>query len=96
MSTTTGPVLAAGAITLANTWLLNGRPFDARIPIATGIAAGMLALVERANAPLARTLAWGLVITAIFVPVSGTGHVTPPATSIAKWFGTYQTPKTGK
>lgn len=95
MSDTTGPVLAAGGITLVNTWLLNGKPFDARIPIATGLAVGMLALLERANAPIARMLAWGLVITAVFVPVTGT-HVTPPATSIARWFGTYKTPKTGK
>lgn len=91
MSESTGPVLLAGSITLGNLWLLNGKPFDARIPIATGIAAGLLALLERPAPTVAVALAWGLVVTSLFVPA--TAGVPDPATSLFRWFSSYKTPQ---
>jgi len=39
MAASTGPILAVGAITVANRTVFNGQPMDWRIPIATGLAA---------------------------------------------------------
>jgi hypothetical protein len=39
MSRTIGPVLATGALTIANQTVFNGKPMDWRVPIATGLAA---------------------------------------------------------
>jgi hypothetical protein len=66
VSKSTGPILAIGGITLANNVLMNGEPFDWRIPVATGITAGMFALLERAFPQAAVGLAWLALVTLLF------------------------------
>lgn len=67
MSRTTGPVLAIGGITMANNTLLNNKPFDWRIAIATGISAGLFALLERGWEAGAVSLAWLALVTILLV-----------------------------
>lgn len=71
MARSTGPILAVGGITLANQVLLAKEPqdIDWRIPIATAIAAGGLALFERVSPELAVGLAWIALVTVLFVRV---------------------------
>lgn len=70
MADSTGPILAAGAITAANSVLGNGRPWTTAIPtgVATAVAAALLALLERASHPLAVGIAWIALITSLLVP----------------------------
>jgi hypothetical protein len=83
VSQTTGPVLAIGGITLANKSLLNGEPFDWRIAIATGVAAGLFALLERAWQQGAVALAWTALVTILLVRVD---PKTPaPLENLNKW-----------
>lgn len=58
MARTTGPILAIGAVTLGNQVIVHGRPVDWRIPIATGLAAGLFAVLERGWESGAVGLAW--------------------------------------
>lgn len=90
MAATTGPIIAAGAITVINRWLFNNKGFDARILIATGLLGGGLALMERADAPIAKTISWAVLISVLFIPMET--DVDPPIVSAAKWFGAYKTP----
>jgi hypothetical protein len=83
---TTGPVLATGGITLANAVLLNGKPFDWKIPIATGIAAGAFALAEKAWEQGAVALAWMALVTILITRVD---PKTPsPVESLNNWWKT--------
>jgi hypothetical protein len=81
---TTGPVLAIGAITMANANLLHGKPIDYRVPIATGIAAGAFALAEKAYEPLAVGLAWVALVAVLFVRL--TPGVPSPVESLNSWW----------
>lgn len=70
----TGPLVAAGAITWANLTLFErGAGFDLettmRITVATGIGAGFLSLVDRASPELAYGLSVAVLLTVLFVPV---------------------------
>lgn len=79
MAASTGPIVAAGAITYANAVLGNGKSWDSQlvIPVGTAIAAAMLALFERASAPLAVGIAWIALVTSLLVsPKSGNSAVT--------------------
>lgn len=67
MAKTTGPILLVGGITLANKSLLNQEPFDWRVAIATGLAAGSFALIERVWEKGAVAFAWLAVTTILFV-----------------------------
>lgn len=74
MSRSTGPIIAAGALTWANNYLLSDQPDDlftatVRIGIGTGLAAGILYGVERLAPDLAVALAWAAVVTVLFVRV---------------------------
>lgn len=84
MAQTTGPVLAMGAITLANRSIFNNQPVDWKIPIATGLLAGMMALMEKA----APTLATGLVYIGLFtVTLTRVEKDVPsPAESMLTWW----------
>jgi hypothetical protein len=83
MAETTGPILAVGGITLANRSLLNEKPFDWRIAIATGIAAGFFALLERGWRDGAVGLAWLSLLTILLVRID---PKTPaPVESLNKW-----------
>lgn len=89
MSRSTGPILAAGAITLFNQVIVAGHPFDEatwRIPVGTAIAAGGLSLVERLSEPLAVGLAWLALVTLLLTRV--TPGVPAPVESFTRWYNT--------
>jgi hypothetical protein len=81
---TTGPVLAIGAITLANASILHDKPVDWRIPIATGIAAGAFALAEKAYEPLATGIAWVALVAVLLVRMDD--RVPSPVESLNDWW----------
>lgn len=87
MARSTGPILAAGGISLANEVIIAGKPFDPqtwRIPVGTAIAAGGLALLERVSAPLAVGIAWIALVTILFTRV--TPGVLSPIENFNKWY----------
>lgn len=81
---TTGPVLAIGAITLANASVLHDKPVDWRIPIATGLAAGAFALAEKAYEPLATGIAWVALVAVLLVRMDD--RVPSPVESLNDWW----------
>lgn len=83
---TTGPILAIGAITVANQSIVNDQPMDWRIPVATGIAAGMFALAEKAFGELAVGLSWLALVTILFARLRP--NVPAPMESFARWWNT--------
>lgn len=84
MAKSTGPILAVGAITLANQVIFHDQPINWRIPIATGIAAMGLALVEPAMGKAAPMLAWAALFTVVFVRV--TPGVPSPVETLNSWW----------
>lgn len=84
MAATTGPVLAIGAITMANRSVFNGRPVDWKVPVATLIAAGLFSLAERGLGDAAVGIAWLALATVVLTRVDPT--VPSPAESAVKWF----------
>lgn len=84
MSRTTGPILATGALTVANRTVFNGKPMDWRVPIATGLAAIGFNLVERVAPELATILAWTTFLT---VTLTRTDPSVPsPVESAVSWW----------
>lgn len=86
MSASTGPIVAAGAITLFNDLVINRKTWqqDAKVVGATAIAAGGLFLMEQASPELARGIAWIALVTVLFVRVD---PATPaPVEAFNKWF----------
>lgn len=79
----TGPILAIGAITLANMTVFNRMPLDPRVPIATLVAAGLFGLAEKAYAPAAVGAAYVALATTVFVPVGG---APAPVQSAQAWW----------
>ena len=81
MASSTGPIVALGLITWANgailqpdkTWTASGGvfPFSVKVAVGTGIAAGGLALVEKASPELARGVAFVALVTALFTRYKG-------------------------
>jgi hypothetical protein len=63
----TGVILAIGGITLANESIFHGKPIDWRIPVATGLAAGVFALAEKGWEDGAVGVAWLALITVLMV-----------------------------
>jgi hypothetical protein len=88
MSATTGPVLAAGAITVANAVVFNDAEMDWRIPVATTLLAGGFYLLERAAGDVAEVLAWTLVVTTLFTRVDP--NVPSPVESAVTWWDSNQ------
>lgn len=84
MSRSTGVILAVGAISLGNAVIVNEQPINWRIPIATGIAAGMLSLIEKASEPLAVGIAYIALVTVLFVRVQP--NVPSPVESFNTWW----------
>jgi hypothetical protein len=64
-------VLAIGGITLANELLLENKPMDWRVPIATGVVAGMFALLEKAWEDGAVALAYLALVSVLLVRLPG-------------------------
>lgn len=84
MARTTGPILAVGGITLANSVIVNGRPIDWRVPIATGLAAGMFALAENGWEKGAVALSYLALVTVLFVRLQP--NVPAPVESFSTWW----------
>lgn len=84
MAASTGPVLAIGAITVANRTVFNEEPMDWRIPIATAIAAGLFSLLERVIGTGAVALAWLALAAVVLTRVDPA--VPSPAESALLWF----------
>lgn len=84
MAASTGPILAVGALTLANRVVFNDKPMDWKVPIGTTIAAVLFAGAERAVGQLAVNLAYLALISVVFVRVDPA--VPSPAESALKWF----------
>lgn len=85
MASSTGIVIATGGIVLANRVVFNGQEMDWRIPIATGLAAGMFALAETmigSEVPRAVALLALVAVTLTRVDPS----VPSPAESALTWY----------
>lgn len=67
----TGPVLAIGAITVINQVGFQEKPIDWKVPIATGIAATLFALAEKAAGDTVVDLAYLALVVSLFVPIGG-------------------------
>jgi hypothetical protein len=84
MSRTLGPILATGAVTIANQTIFHGEEMDWRVPIATGLAAIGFTLAERVAPEVAVILAWTTFIT---VMLSRTNPKVPsPVESAVTWW----------
>jgi hypothetical protein len=83
MARTTGPILAVGAVTVANQSVVNGRPVDLRVVAATGLAAAAFALAEHAWEKGAVALAWMSLVTVLFTRIDG---VPSPTESFVRWW----------
>lgn len=84
MAKSTGPILAAGAITLGNKVILHNQPVDWRVISATGLTAAMLALTERGIPELAIGLSWIALLTVLLTRVDP--RVPSPAESFVSWW----------
>lgn len=84
MAESTGPIIAVGAITLANRSVFNGRPVDWKVPIGTAIAVGLFALIEKLAGRVAVGLAWLALVAVVFTRVDPS--VPSPAESAVTWF----------
>lgn len=84
MARSTGPILAIGGITIANQTLLNHQPLDWRVVVATGGAAMLFALVEKASPTLAVGLAYVGLVTILLARVDP--KVPSPAESALNWW----------
>lgn len=80
----TGPILAVGGITLVNQTIVNGKPIDWKVPIATGIACGAFAMLENFSPETATGLAWLALLSVVFVRIKP--DVPAPAESFVKWW----------
>jgi len=84
MAQTTGPILAVGGITVFNQSVLNNKPIDWRVPIATGFLAGGFALFEKGNASLAKGIAWTALLTVLLTRLDP--KVPSPVESLLKYW----------
>lgn len=84
MAQTTGPILAVGALTLANRTVFNDEPVDWKVPIGTAIAAVLFSGAERIAPRAAVALSYLALVTVTFVRVDPA--VPSPAESALKWF----------
>lgn len=84
MAESTGPVLAIGAITIANRTIFNDEPMDWKVPIGTAIAAVLFSGAERVVGRGAVYVAYLALITVCLARVDPT--VPSPAESALRWF----------
>lgn len=84
MSTTTGPILATGAITVVNQTIFNDEPMDWRVPVATGLAAIGFSLAERAWPKGAQILSWTVLGTVLLTRTQP--NVPSPVESALSWW----------
>jgi hypothetical protein len=79
----TGPLLAVGAVTVANQSIIGNDPIDWKVPIATGVAIGAFALLEKALPELAVGLSWLALVSVLFVRINGKPS---PTENLLKWW----------
>jgi hypothetical protein len=84
MAQSTGPILACGALTLANQSIFHGQPVDWRVPVATGLAAMGFAFAEQAWPQGARMLAWTALLAVVFTRTNA--DVPSPVESAITWW----------
>jgi hypothetical protein len=84
MSTTVGPVLAMGAITIANRSVFHDEPMNWKIPVATALAAVGFSLFERVSSDLAHIVAWTALLTVLLTRTDP--NVPSPVESAVKWY----------
>lgn len=80
----TGPVVAVGAITVINRTVFNGKEMDWKVPVATVMAAGLLALAEKAVGDVAVWISYLALAAVVLTRVDPS--VPSPAESALKWF----------
>lgn len=92
MSQSTGIVLATGALTLGNTFILSGQqppdPWNeaAKVIVATAIAAGTLAVIERPAPELAVAIGWAAFLAVTIIRVNP--QVPSPSERLFQWWET--------
>lgn len=88
MSQSTGPILTTGAITLVNSTVLADEEPDwnnaAKVVVATGLAAGFLALIERPMPELAVALSWATLVAMMFTRLDP--EIPSPTERLLKWW----------
>ena len=84
MAASTGIVLAMGAIVLANDTIVNKRPLDFKVALATVVLALALAAVDKASPELATGIAAIAFATAMITPFGGRK---PPVQSLLGYAG---------
>jgi hypothetical protein len=92
MAESTGPIIAIGAITWANRVLIDREPlpdragvleFTVKVGVGTGIAAGILSVVERGSRDLAVGIAWLGFITMMLTRIN---NVPSPSENLLRWW----------
>lgn len=84
MSKAIGPILATGLVTVVNQSVFHNKPMDWRVPIATGLAAVSVSLIERASQPVAQILAWTTFLTVMLARTDP--KVPSPVESALSWW----------
>lgn len=84
MAKSTGIILATGGVTLFNKTILNDKPMDWRIIVATGFAGMGLALIEKGNEKMAVGIAWIALLTVLLSRVDKS--VPSPTESMLKYW----------
>jgi hypothetical protein len=86
MSASTGPVVAAGTITLFTDVIVRGQPLatDAKVIVGTGIAALGLFGLEQVAPRTAVAMSWLILVSVLFVKH---GNKPSPAEAFNKWYG---------
>jgi len=84
MAASTGPVLAIGALTVANRVVFNDQAMEWKVPIATAMAAVLFAGAEQAVGRTAVYVAYLALVTAVLARVDP--DVPSPAESALRWF----------
>jgi hypothetical protein len=79
-----GPILATGAITVANRSVFNDKPFDWNVVVAALLAAGAFSLLERAVGNVAVYIAYMGLATVVITRVDPS--VPSPAESALNWY----------
>jgi hypothetical protein len=80
----TGPILAIGAITVTNQSIIHSKPLNWKVIVATGIAAGMFSLAEKATGQFAVGLSWLALVSVLFARLDPS--IPAPAESFAQWW----------
>jgi len=85
MADTTAPILLAGGITVLSDYMQD-QGWQWRTLLATGLAAGVFALIEKANKGIAVPLAWMALIASVITPRKN-GTRPPIQTFLREWNG---------